>query len=376
VARGLGKLYTDHNWRPLRSIYLLSWSGEEYGLLGSTGWAELNPSLMKRSLVYLNTDTVVSGDYLTVSASPSLITLWKQVMRDLNGTAGKDNITSQTQSGYPFFANPPYGEVHDVNTDWKINMESDKDDWKVDVLGSGSDYTVFLDHFGVPSLDFSFGKRSGQYGQYHSIYDSFAWMDRYGGRDGEISSAFDFMAFSAKIWGLLAMRMASSEIVPLDHIVQGQALTKYLWNIESQVKGKDYINLQNLTKAVASFQQAAAKLQLQCKNNMARWSGKVSGLQMNGIDIDECNDRIAMTERQFLLDTGLPGRPWFKHILQAPGIDLGYAAEAFPGIQEALNERNFDLAQDQVAWTAERIQAAALRLGRGKSSGSDDDTST
>ncbi|KAL3916396.1 MAG: hypothetical protein SGILL_005199, partial [Bacillariaceae sp.] len=86
VARGLGRLYADHNWRPRRSIYLLSWSGEEYGLLGSTGWAELNPAIMKRALAYLNTDTVVSGDRLSVSASPSLISLWKAVLGDLNQT--------------------------------------------------------------------------------------------------------------------------------------------------------------------------------------------------------------------------------------------------------------------------------------------------
>jgi N-acetylated-alpha-linked acidic dipeptidase len=369
VARGLGKLYVDHNWRPLRSIYLLSWSGEEYGLLGSTGWAELNPSIMKRALVYLNTDTVVSGDYLTVSASPSLITLWKQVMRDLNETVGNDNITSQPQSGYSHnFANPPYGEVRDVNTDWELQMELDKDDWIVGVLGSGSDYTVFLDHFGVPSIDFSFDKRLGHYGQYHSIYDSFAWMDQYGGRDGDVSSAFDLMSFSAKIWGLLAMRMATSDIVPLDHIMQGQALTKYVSHIKEQVKGKGCIDLYNLTKAIENFQQAAATLQLQCTDSFSR---KTLVLSADGIDIDECNDKIAMTERQFLLDAGLPDRPWFKHILQAPGLDLGYAAEAFPGIQQALNERNFDLAQNQVDVTAERIQAAALRLELGK--GIDDD---
>jgi N-acetylated-alpha-linked acidic dipeptidase len=372
VARGLGRLYTDHNWRPLRSIYLLSWSGEEYGLLGSTGWAELNPSIMKRALVYLNTDTVVSGDYLTVSASPSLITLWKQVMRDLNETARNDNITTQPKTGYSYFANPPYGEIHDVNTDWELKMGSDKDDWKIGVLGSGSDYTVFLDHFGVPSIDFSFGQRSGQYGQYHSIYDSFSWMNRYGGRDGDIGSAFDYMALAAKIWGLLAMRMATTDIVPLDHIMQGQALTQYVSHIDEQVKEKGYsIDLQNLTKAVEHFQQAVAKVQLQCKAKAGfiERSRETSDILTDGNDVDQCNEKIAMTERQFLLDTGLPDRPWFKHVLQAPGMDLGYAAEAFPGIQQALNDGNFDLAQDQVILTAARVNAAALRLEGGKHRG-------
>lgn len=304
---------------------------------------------MDRALVYLNSDTVVSGDYLTVSASPSLITLWKQVMGNLNDTMGVDDA-DRPQPPSSYFANPPHGEVRDVNTDWEVDFNGD--DWKFGVLGSGSDYTVFLDHFGIPSMDFSFGKREGHYGQYHSIYDSFAWMDHFGGRDGEVGSAFDLMAFSAKIWGLLAMRMATLDIVPLDHIIQGQALSQYASFIEKQVKSNGTIDLHNLTKSVDHYKQAAAKLQLKCTDKNT----------LDQSNVDDCNEKIAMSERQFLLGSGLPRRPWFKHVLQAPGMDLGYAAEPFPGIQQALDDGDFELAIQQVRMTAERIQAAAMSL--------------
>ena len=283
VAKGLGRLYSEHNWRPLRSIYLLSWSGEEYGLLGSTGWAELNEPLIKRAVAYLNSDTTVSGDHLSVASSPSLISLWKQVMDDLNNRTGiinnntneendrrnvRNNKRRHTTTAIKF-ANPPYGDVLDANTGWEVPMDAtnnDNGESPINILGSGSDYTAFLDHFGIPSMDFRFGKPQTMYGQYHSIYDSFQWMDTFGGRDGQPGSAFELMEFSAKIWGLLTIRLASSEIVPLDHILQGQAMTKYTSHIEEQVKSKGVVDLKNLTKAVESYKQAAAKLHLECSS--------------------------------------------------------------------------------------------------------------
>lgn len=351
VAKGLGRLYNEHHWRPKRSIYLLSWSGEEYGLLGSTGWAELHPTIMKRAAAYLNTDTVVSGDHLKVSASPSLISLWKQVLGDLNKTAIESSgMHTIQQSSSSVFRNPPFGEIRDANTNWEVPHDSD--DWKVGVLGSGSDYTVFLDHFGIPSMDFSFDKRLGNYGQYHSIYDSYAWMNYFGGRDNDVGSAFELMEFAAKIWGLLTMRMASSAVVPLDPIVQGLALTKYTSHIEEQVTAKDVVQLQNLTRAVDIYKKCASMLQLRCTSKKFEYEGMS----------DQCNEKLVLSERKFLLKRGLPKRPWFKHVLQAPGLDLGYAAEAFPGIQQPLNEQNYVLAQDQVEMTAERIRAAARHM--------------
>jgi N-acetylated-alpha-linked acidic dipeptidase len=243
------------------------------------------------------------------------------------------------------FRNGPFGEIRDANTDWEWDDHEVKPDG-IGILGSGSDYTAFLDHFGIPSLDFSFSKKT-TYGQYHSIYDSFAWMDRYGGYDGKVGSSFDIIAFSSKIWGLLALRLSTSEIVPLDHIAQGVALTKYTDFLVQQKVGLD---VRNLTQAVNLYKEAAAILKLRCSDTTTL------------PDEAACNEKIGLTERHFLLKEGLPKRPWFKHILQAPGMYLGYAAEAFPGIQQAINEGNLHLAQKQVQLATERVHAAAESL--------------
>ena len=273
VAKGLGYLYKYHNWKPLRSIYFCSWSGEEYGLLGSTGWSELNirnmnmesssmnnsnPSSsntklqllsgLQRSLAYLNTDTIVSGDQLKVSSSPSLITLWNSVINDLKYEKEIRSSSTSTTSSFSsrneqiissknarFLKNVT---IRDANTDWEIienddntngdnKQQDNNNNNNIGILGSGSDYTVFLDHFGIPSLDFSFSKKNsgGTYGVYHSIYDSFDWMNKYGGctstspstssgdRDTRNSdenennddncNAFELIEFASKIWGLL-----------------------------------------------------------------------------------------------------------------------------------------------------------------------------
>lgn len=370
MARGLGRLYSEHGWRPLRTIYLLSWSGEEYGLLGSTGWAELNAPVLRRALAYINCDTVVSGDKLKVSASPSLASLWRGVMDDLSCAAAPVTGGGGYCAERHFlrtFDDPPHGDVRDANSRRRIprNDETpsggggDDDDDDILTLGSGSDYAVFLDHLGIPSIDFSFGKRAAMYGQYHSVYDSFAWMDKFGGVDGKPGSAFEIMEFSAKIWGLLAMRLATAEVVPLDHIGQGRALGRYTAHIEEQTQdGTKGMDLRNLTEAVVAYQKAAAALQVMC-SSLSR-GPRIDASSASAVD--ECNERLGLTERKFLVADGLPGRPWFKHCLQAPGLDLGYGSEAFPGVQQALNDGDYRRAQEQVEVTAERIRAAAENL--------------
>ena len=136
-------------WRPRRTIKLLSWSGEEYGLLGSTGWGELNADAIQEALAYLNVDVAVAGDILTVSATPALASLWRGVMGDLHSSS-----TMKAQPG-----NGPHGEVRDANTNFPLHKPP-RSKGEIGTLGSGSDYTVFLDHLGIASLDFEFGKNA------------------------------------------------------------------------------------------------------------------------------------------------------------------------------------------------------------------------
>ena len=340
VARGLGALL-DAGWKPKRSIYLLSWSGEEYGLLGSTGWAELNADKIQNAVAYLNADTLVSGDILSVAATPALVTLWEQVLDDLH----------MSGSAAMSFANAPRGLIRDANTNQIFNQQHPQPK----TLGSGSDYTVFLDHFGISSLDFSFGK-STTYGQYHSIYDSFSWMDAFGGRDKEPGSAFSLIALGAQIWGLLALRLADSVVLPLDHVLQGKALYNYTKVIEEQ--NFTDLDLSNLKEAVHHFCEAANVLHAACLESELSWSP------------EECNNKLGLVERKFLTETGLPDRPWFKHTLQAPGMYLGYAADSFPGTQQAIDANDIDLAREQVAVAASCVEKAAYFLSNTASTSS------
>jgi len=300
-------------------------------------------------LSYLNVDTIVSGDSLAVSATPALATLWREVMAELG---------PHEEHGMAF-GNGPHGDVVDANTN------SFLDSSVVGTLGSGSDYTVFLDRLGIASLDFSFNKAAATYGVYHSIYDSFDWVDNFGGREGEKGSAFELMAFGAKIWGLLALRLADSEILPFDHQEQGEALERYCDTVAGR-EGGEALELTELREAVAKYVTAGAHLNGARLRDFAsgKWCGeKPHGDKRNNDKemaacLDSLNDRLALTERKFLSPEGLPGRPWFRHTLQAPGLYLGYAAEAFPGVQQALDDGDLVLAQEQVEVLVERVNEA------------------
>jgi hypothetical protein len=149
VARGLGELLKE-GWRPRRTIIFASWDGEEYALLGSTHWAGANAALLANAIAYINVDTAVSGTSFGAKASPALA----RVLEAATRLVDLPNTTT------------PLSAVWDID--------------KLGVLGSGSDYTAFLHHLGVPSMDMNFGLETGTYGVYHSIYDSFTWMDTFG----------------------------------------------------------------------------------------------------------------------------------------------------------------------------------------------------
>lgn len=365
MARGLGALLAQ-GWKPLRTIKLLSWSGEEYGLLGSTGWGELNAQQLTRSAAYLNVDTAVSGDLLSVSATPALSTLWKDALDDLTATTtaaatttsttstaatattGATTGTNTTTSTSPLgvaLRNGPHGSVKDSNTGREIfaaplanirerssgklrqrrslkaaaagkavastavGADDNAADADVGTLGSGSDYTVFLDHLGIASLDFEFTP-GGSYGVYHSIYDSFDWVNMVGGSEDQPGSSFTIMAAAARIWGVLALRLADTTLLPFDHAAEAKALAGYYAQLqEHRIEG---LNLEGLAASISAYNEAQQQL-----------TADVEALDETDVSaVNEMNERLSLTERRFLDAAGLPLRPWFKHTLQAPGLYL------------------------------------------------------
>jgi len=301
LARGLGALLAM-GWVPRRSLILCSWSGEEYGLLGSTAYGEMNAAeLAAKAVAYINVDEGVSGGELKVSATQALAKVIRAAAADVEDPRDGRSLLSHWG-----------GEVG--------------------LLGSGSDYTVFLDHLGIASADMQL---SGSYGVYHSVYDSFTWMATQG------DPGFRFHVAMARLWGLVAIRLADTKALPFDHSEQASALAKQVVALQKRVTKAPVgmLHFEPLVSAVAKYASAA-------------------------IDASSAeNDVLAFTERRFLLPSGLPRRPWFKHVLQAPGLYLGYAALAFPGIAQAVDDGDWATADEQIQAAANAIRQAALFLG-------------
>jgi len=206
-------------------------------------------------------------------------------------------------------------------------------------LGSGSDYTVFLEHLGIPSLDIGF---SGDYGVYHSIFDSFAYISNIS--DPE----FVYHRVASQIWGLLAIRLADSTILPFDYSNYASELQIYLEEITQYLSSNGgSIPLNDLRSAVTVFVDGANKAAQDLKN-----------LQLSTDQINKYNDRLTMTERAFLDPNGLPGRQWFKHVIYAPGKYLGYGAVIFPGLYEAITDKDWTLAAEQQSSIAAKVTNA------------------
>lgn len=302
VARSFGELLKQ-GWKPKRNIILCSWDGEEFGLLGSTAWAEANVDLLQKAVAYLNVDVAVTGPNFSASATPSLASL----------------ILNVTQ------------KVKDPNTGKPIS-----DVWnnQIGTLGSGSDYTAFLDHFGVASTDMGFG---GPYGVYHSTYDDIYWMSHFG------DPTYEYHVACAQIWGLMTLRLVDSDVLPFNYSYYANSLDSYLTQIQALLKKYNHqMDLSQLIQAIEEFTQAAMK----ADDNSDQ----------------KVNDRLAFTEKQFLSANGLPRRPYYKHVIQGPGLYSGYAASVFPGLTQTIDAQDWSAAQQQYFILSQQISKASKYL--------------
>ncbi|MFO0910561.1 MAG: transferrin receptor-like dimerization domain-containing protein, partial [Isosphaeraceae bacterium] len=229
-------------------------------------------------------------------------------------------------------------------------------------LGSGSDYTAFLDHLGIPAVDAGF---TGRYGVYHSIFDDFFWMEKFG--DPE----FLTHATAARLYTAFLMRAAAAEILPLTFTPYGEALRDYVDDLRRIVERRMRArpagsltaespfaeSLANLARAVRAFQQEAAVID-QATRDLA------SRNQVDPEKLGALNDALQRVERAFLLEKGLPGRTWFKHAVYAPGLTTGYASWPLPGVRQAVIDNDARLLETQGPALIERINAATTALHR------------
>ena len=333
AAHGIGELLKS-GWKPRRTMIFGSWDGEEEGLIGSTEWGEAHEKELANAAAYFNMDVAVSGSNFGASAVPSL----KQFLRDVTaavpspkgGTVYDEwQKTGQNREGVP--------QQEAVGAGYRTSAGQKKPDPAVGDLGSGSDYTVFLQHLGVPAADIG---STGPYGVYHSAFDNFNWFKKFGDPD------FVYEQQMARIFGLEAIRMADAEVLPYDYEEYGKEIVAYLDAAEKKSElefGGKALNFSDVTKAARRFQQVGAK-------TLTR--------QGNPHDSQKLNHTLLQTERALLLPDGLPNRPWFHHSIYAPGVYTGYAAVVVPGINEAIDAHDLPSAHVQIdALTAALIRA-------------------
>ena len=331
-VHGVGDLLKS-GWRPKRTLVFCSWDGEEEGLMGSTEWVEQHEKQLENSPAYFNVDVAVTGPKFGASAVPSLKQFLREVTKAVPSPKGGtvyeqwQKASSETLSEGPERRKPAAQVTGDV---------------PVGDLGSGSDYTAFLQHAGVPSSDVS---SSGAYGVYHSVFDNFAWFKKFGDPD------FLYEQEMARVLGLEAVRMADADILPYDYEEYGKEIAMYLDAARNRAQdkfGKGVLEFDAVDAAARHFQTAGAKILAKEKNPPA--------------DVTRLNQALLHTERALLVPQGLPHRPWYKHAIYAPGEYTGYAAVVIPGVNEALDKGDSQQARQELSALATALDRAARAL--------------
>ncbi len=336
AVHGIGELLKS-GWKPRRTLVFCSWDGEEEGLIGSTEWAEQHASDLAHAVAYFNVDVAVSGQKFGASAVPSLKQFLRDVTKAVPSPKGGTVYDVWQKAAKP---NAPAQDPTAVN--YRAPAAQVKADVPVGDLGSGSDYTAFLQHLGVPATDIS---SSGPYGVYHSAFDDFAWFKKFGDPD------FAYEQQMARVYGLEALRMADADVLPFDYEEYGKEIAAYLDAAKKRAGGKlgaHALDFSAVTAAARRFEEAGARI-LSKQKNPPR-------------DPARLNQALRETERALLVPEGLPHRPWFKHAIYAPGEYTGYAAVVIPGVNEALDMGDPDRARRQLAVLAAALERAAKVL--------------
>ena len=340
LIRSFG-IAVSQGWKPLRTIVFASWDGEEYGLVGSTEWVEeYLPWLSKAAIAYLNVDVGSRGPRFTTAASPLL----KKALYDITAMVPSPNQTVSGQS------------VRDL---W---------DGYIRTMGSGSDFTAFQDFAGIPSVDFGFAadEQSPIY-HYHSNYDSFHWMEKFG------DPGFAYHVAMAQILGLVAAQLVESPVIYFNATDYANGLATYLEKVEDLASKSTNHSIQSvsfkklltsidsLLNASRALDARAAALATQIKGSLPWWKWW-ERVQL-WLKVRDVNSKYKYLERKFLYKEGLDGRNWFKHVVFAPGKWTGYSGATFPGLVEGIDEGNMEAVERWKRIIEGKVREATKSLG-------------
>lgn len=340
AVHGIGELLKT-GWRPKRTLVFGSWDGEEEGLMGSTEWVEQHEPELAKSPAYFNIDVGVSGSKFGASSVPSL----KQFVRDVTKTAPSPKggtVYEEWKKAQQPESAPTQAPNEAVEGTRRPPASQGKGDIPVGDLGSGSDYSAFLQHSGVPATDIS---SSGPYGVYHSAFDNFAWFTKFADPD------FVYEQQMARVFGLEAMRMADTDVLPYDYEEYGKEICAYVDAARKRAAAKlgdGALDFRIVSVAAKRFELAGAKILAKQKNPPR--------------DAARLNQALLQAERALIVPQGLPHRPWFRHAIYAPGEYTGYAAVVIPGANEALDKGDRERARQQLAILAAALDRASKTL--------------
>ena len=337
-ARAFGELLKQ-GWRPKRTIIFCAWDGEEQGLLGSTEWVEQHAGeLTQKAVAYINSDSTGKG-FFGVSGSHTLEHFINDVARSVNDPRTGKSLYDMLQTRRAVRA----------RTEDDKREARERADLRIGALGSGSDYTAFLDHLGIASLNLGFGGEGGG-GVYHSVYDSIAWYTRFS------DSTFEYGRTLVQAAGTATMRLADAQLLPFEFTRFAETVGRYVDEINALPKqGVDLLPLQQaaerLRQSADSYDRALRTLVISGSLN-AESSGEVK----------EVNRLLYQSERKLLSETGLPRREWFRHQIYAPGFYTGYGVKTLPGVREALEQKNWSEASAQVGVISRTLDAMSAQI--------------
>ena len=341
AVHGVGELLRA-GWKPKRTIVFASWDGEEEGLMGSTEWVEQHEVELRNSPAYFNMDVAVSGSKFSASAVPSLKQFLRDVTKVVPSPKGGTVYEAWQKLSQPEATPSTQSPAEAVGENHRMPAAQVKSDVPVGDLGSGSDYTAFLQHLGIPSSDVS---STGPYGVYHSTFDDFAWFKKFGDPD------FTYEQEMARVFGLEAVRMANADVLPYDYEEYAKEVVAYLDAAKRRADdkfGNHALDFDAVTTAAHHFQSAGGKILAKQKNPPA--------------DASRLNQALLGTERALLVPQGLPHRPWFRHAIYAPGEYTGYAAVVIPGVNEAIDKGDSERVRQQLATLTAALERAAKTL--------------
>jgi len=314
LTRALG-LLAKQGLRPKRTIVMCSWDGEEYGLTGSTEWGEqFQDELRKKGVAYINVDSSTSGPNFVPQSVPSLAPLLVEISKTLNDPSGKTLYAAWRETQRKSLLKKAVTDAELVNTK----------------IGSGSDHTVFLNHVGLASVLLQF---DGPYGVYHSMYDNHFWMNKFG------DPGFKYHALMSQLWGVLALRLANAEILPFDFAAYAVNLRTFVQELEKNAGATRDVDLRPLLAGVAELESAGRELNAAVQSALTRFP------RPDPAALARLNAQLLQVERNWLYDPGIPGRPWFKHLLYCARYT--YAHLELPGLTEAMEAGKWDAAKEQ-----------------------------